>query len=93
MSMIDRAKALPPTPEVLYMAVTDDRYELPVCICDSLVGLGHQLEIEPWKIQKAFFESRSGVVTPRGRGIKYQRINSRTGEIIVGGLKNKLPPS
>lgn len=93
MSVADYSKRLPPTPDVLYMAVTNDAFELPVCVCDSAVGLAFSLEMEPWKVQKAFMESGSGVITPRGRKIKYQRINSRTGEIIIGGVKNKKMPS
>lgn len=79
-------------PEVLYMAVTNDKYELPLCVCENVTGLSHRLGIEPRKIQKALLESPSGVIIPRMGGVKYFRINSRTGETIVGGIK-KLPPS
>lgn len=78
------------TPDVLYMAVGVDEYELPICVRDSAISLAHNIGVEPWRLQQAFAKSKSGVVKPTYRDFKCMRIDSRTGEIIVGRLQKHL---
>lgn len=78
------------TPDVLFMAVGDDEFELPICVRDSVISLAHKMGLEPWRLQKAFTQSKSGVVKPTYRDFRCMRIDSRTGEIVVGSLQKYL---
>lgn len=74
-------------PAVYYMAVKADEYELPVCVRDSVTSLAHEIGVEPWRLQAAFMQSQTGIVRPRYCGIKCMRVDSKSGEIIIGGIK------
>lgn len=77
-------------PAVYYMAVKADKYELPICVRDSVTSLAHRIGIEPWRLHNSLVRSKSGIVKPTYRDFKCMRINSRTGEIIVGSLEKYL---
>lgn len=74
-------------PAVYYMAVKADKYELPICVRDSVTSLAYEIGIEPWRLQAAFMQSQTGIVRPRYHGIKCMRIDSESGEIIIGGVR------
>lgn len=77
-------------PAVFFMAVQADEYELPICVRDSVTSLAHRIGMEPWRLHNSLVRSRSGIVKPTYRDFKCMRINSRTGEIIVGSLEKYL---
>lgn len=74
-------------PDVLYLAISADKYELTRCVRDSVTSLAYAIGMEPWRMQEAFLKSQSGVIKPPVPGIKCIRIDSHTGETIVGGLR------
>lgn len=74
-----------------FMAVTDDRYEFPVIIAGTQAELARGLGITDSAICSTLKRAKNGVVRcyKRNRGIKYFRMDSRTGKIIRG----ETPPT
>ena len=71
-----------------YMVVTDDKYELPLFICDTERELRIFLEFPMHQtLANRFYRSETGVVRSH-KGVRYFRMDSDTGEIFKG----KLPP-
>ena len=67
------------------MVVTNDKYELPLYVADSfdelaewLLGLGIHA------CKNSFRKSATGIVRSANKKVKYLRINSQTGEVIIG---------
>lgn len=73
-------------PEVYYMAVSADEYELPVFAGDTATELAFFLKIRTTSVLASLCRSPDGYVTTRDGKMKYLRINADTGEIFVGKL-------
>lgn len=70
------------------MAVTDDQYELPVCVTDTLQKLTDYLGCykNGRGLLPSLIRSRDGTVRVYRRKLKVFRMNM-DGEIIIGNLK------
>ena len=79
-------------PRVLYVAVTNDDFELPLFVGDSASELNYWLNSgrSPNAIWSALVQSKTGVVKTKDRQFKYYRMDSRTGKIFVGSLPPEL---
>lgn len=77
-------------PRVLYVAATNDEYELPLFVGDSAAELNEWLSHQRSSAAalSALLQSKTGIAQTRDRRFKYYRMDSRTGKIFVG----KLPP-
>lgn len=75
-------------PRVLYIVATNDRFELPVYTCESGVKLGRWLGIRSSSIACSLIHSAHGKAHTMDKKFRYFRIDTRTGETLVG----RLPP-
>ena len=74
---------------ILYMLVTNDRFELPLCVCESSGELARFLGFgSSTRAASRLSRASDGVVQTMDRRYKYLRLDPRTGEIYKG----KLPP-
>ena len=73
-------------PEVYYMAVSADEYELPVFVGDTAAELAIFLEIRTTSVLSSLCRSPDGCVTTMDNRLKYFRMDADTGEIFVGKL-------
>lgn len=75
---------------LVYMAVTDDKYELPLFICDTEKELRTYLGYSPdYTLANRFYRSPTGVVRSH-KGVRYFRMNSETGKIYTGKLPKRV---
>ena len=58
----------------LYMAVTYDKLELPICVADSIVELSDKLGIKANNIRSLLSRSRKGYEAGRNTGIKFVEV-------------------
>lgn len=77
-------------PRVLYVVCTNDKYELPLYVCDTSVELSRQLHYSNCAVSASLSRSHTGVCRTKNRKYKYYRMDSDTGEIIVGKLPKHL---
>lgn len=71
-----------------YMVVTDDKYELPLFVCDTERELRRYLGFSTHQtLANRFYRSNTGVVRSH-KGVRYFRMDSDTGEIFKGKLPN-----
>lgn len=77
-------------PRVLYVAATNDDFELPLFVGDSAAELNDWLNSQRSSAAalSALLQSKTGVAQTRDKRFKYYRMDSRTGKIFIG----KLPP-
>ena len=78
-----------PCPKALYMAVTDDIYELPVAVCDTASELARVLGYRPGTVYSFLSRSRDGTVRLRREGIKLFRMDADTGHILCRRKKSR----
>ena len=74
--------SMTPCPRVLYMAVTDDIYEMPVAVCDTAQELARTLGRGPATVYSLLSRSRDGVAFMRREGLKLFRMDADTGEVV-----------
>lgn len=55
----------------MYMAVTPDKYELPLAVCDTAGELGAKFGVSANLIQSSISKNQSG----RNRGFKFVKVN------------------
>ena len=79
-------------PRVLYVATTNDEYELIMFVGDSAAELNHWLSSQRSSAAalSALIQSKTGIATTRDRRFKYYRMDSRTGKIFVGKLPEHI---
>ena len=77
-------------PRVLYVAATNDDFELPLFVGDSATELNDWLSSQRSSAAalSALLQSKTGIAQTRDKRFKYYRMDSRTGKIFIG----KLPP-
>lgn len=77
-------------PRVLYVAATNDEFELPLFVGDSATELNAWLSSQRSSAAaiSALIQSKTGIAQTRDKRFKYFRMDSKTGKIFVG----KLPP-
>lgn len=63
--------------KVLWMAVTADRYELPICVEKSRNALAGKLGVKPQTVSRALWREKRGIAGAR-RG--YRIVTVREGE-------------
>ena len=75
-------------PRVLYVAATNDEFELPLFVGDSAAELNRWLSSQRSSAAaiSALIQSRTGVAKTRDKRFKYYRMDSKTGKIFVGRL-------
>ena len=67
------------------MVVTNDKYELPLYVADSFGELAEWLSgIGVHACKNSFRKSTTGIVKSANKKVKYLRINSETGAVIIG---------
>lgn len=77
-------------PRVLYVAATNDIYELPLYVCDSSAELSRWLGKRS-NVLPTIIHSSTGIVQTKSKRFKYFRMDSRTGKIIVGARPSGRP--
>lgn len=76
---------------ILYMLVTNDRFELPLCVCESSAELSRYLGFaQGTRTASRLSQSPDGMVQTMDRKYKYMRLDPRTGEIYIGKLPAKV---
>lgn len=60
----------------MYMAVTPDKYELPLAVCDTARELGALFGVSANLIQSSISKNQSG----RNRGYKFVKVDDVEGE-------------
>ena len=74
---------------ILYMLVTNDRFELPLCVTESSTELSRFLGFaQSTRTASRLSQAPDGMVCTMDRKYKYMRLDPRTGDIYIG----KLPP-
>ena len=57
----------------LYMMVTEDKYELPVIVCDSVKELARKVGVRPDSISACIYNYKIGKIkSSRYRKVKYE---------------------
>ncbi|PHV69557.1 hypothetical protein CS063_15030 [Sporanaerobium hydrogeniformans] len=56
---------------ILYLAVTADKYELPICVEDTMAGLAKKLGLSGGCVRSSLCKNRSGKV----RGFAFRKID------------------
>lgn len=71
---------------IAFMAVTNDKYELPVCYANNARELAEYLGMNAASVSSRLVQAPTGVMITKSGKFKYMRINPQTGEIYVGKL-------
>lgn len=73
---------------IVFMAVKNDKYELPVFYGNSAKELAEYLGMNANSVSARLVQAEDGVMITKSGKFKYMRINPNTGVVYVG----KLPP-
>ena len=71
---------------IAFMAVTNDKYELPVCYANNARELAEYLGMNATSVSSRLVQAPNGVMVTKSGKFKYMRINPNTGEVYVGKL-------
>lgn len=79
-------------PRVLYVAATNDEFELPLFVGDSAKELNQWLgkQRSSAAALSALIQSKTGTAQTRDKKFKYFRMDSYTGKIFIGKLPARV---